>query len=259
MPLPRLVQEFALSGCFTLEEAVEATGELRKTVKKEIEYLQARGYLESVRRGLYVFDPRKSLGPDPDPLVIAGKIADPYLLSHHSALELHGVAESAFFRQVSVATYKRFRPFTWRDHEFRPVSTSPDILAEGRSTVKRSGAKLAVANRELTLIQCADRLDLAGGLAEVLASVRGFAYIDWGPLLRHLELHDKTVLYRKVGYLVAVHADRWRPPEMVLQKLREHLGASTTYFGIEPNRGGRHEPAWHLIVPPDAPGVSGLA
>jgi predicted transcriptional regulator of viral defense system len=254
-----LVLEFASRGCFTLEEAITATGEPGKTVRKEIEYLHAQGYLESVRRGLYALDPRKSLGHEPDPFVIAGKITDPYLLSHHSALELHGVAESAFFRQVYVAAAKRFKPFTWRDHEFRPVSTRPDILAEGRSTVKRSGDTLTVANRELTLIQCADRLDLAGGFAEVLASVRGFAYLNWGPLLRLLELHGKTVLYRKVGYLVAVHSDRWRPPETVLRTLRERLGTSVTYFGVEPKRGGRHEPAWHVIVPPDAPEVSDRA
>jgi predicted transcriptional regulator of viral defense system len=256
MPLPRLVQAFARVGCFTLDEAVGATGDARKAVLKGVEYLRSRGYLETVRRGLYALDPGKSVGVDPDPLVIGAKVVDPYLLSYHSALELHGVAESAFFRRVAVATPKTFAPFGWRDYEFRAVAIDSDILAAGRSTIKRSGTKLAVASPELTVIQCADRPELAGGISEVLASVRGLPYLDWSPLLRLLELHDKTVLYRKVGYLVAANADRWRPPGMVLRTLRERLGTSTTYFGVEPRRGGRHEPDWHVIVPPDAPEVT---
>ncbi len=75
MTLPRLVQEFAAPGCFTLDEATAATGKARAAIKKEIEYLQARGYLESVRRGLYVLDPGKSFGPDPDRFVVASKVA----------------------------------------------------------------------------------------------------------------------------------------------------------------------------------------
>lgn len=256
MTLPRLVQEFAPTGCFTLDEAVQATGIPRPAIKKEIEYLQSRGYLESVRRGIYALEPTRSHGTDPDPFVIASKVARPYLLSYHSALELHGMAESAFFNQVTVSTPKKVTPFTWRKHDIRFVSADAEVLSKGHSTVRHSGVKLDVASPELTVIHCADRPELAGGFNEILASIRGFPYLDWSPLLELLKLHGKTVLYRKVGYLVQLNADRWRPPDAVLHALRERIGTSATYFGIGSGQGGRYETAWRVIVPGDAPEVS---
>lgn len=258
MALPRLLQHFASQGCFTLDEAVAATGQARKTVKKDVEYLQARGLLESARRGLYALTPQAP-GAEPDPFVVASKVTQPHVFSHHSALELHGVAESAFYRRITVATPTPFRPFTWRGHEVHATAIDPDVLAEGRRTVHRAGAKLWVAGPELTVIQCADRPDLVGGFAEAVASIRGFPYLDWGPLLRLLDMHGKTVLYRKVGYLVAANADRWRPPDAVLDQIRKRLGASATYFGVQPKRSGRLERDWHVIVPADAPEASARA
>ncbi len=259
MPRPRLVEAFQTPACFTMDEAVAVTGEDREATWKQVKYLLDRGYVERVRRGLYVLVPERAGSDSPDPLVVASKVVEPYLFSYHTALELNGVAESAFFHSVYVAAPTRFTPFTWNRQAFHPVAIDMEVLDAGRSTTKRSGGTLHVACRELALIQCADRLEYAGGLPEVLASVSGFPYVDWGRLLDLLAIYGKTVLYRKVGYLVAANADSWRLPDAVRRELRAKLGTGTTYFGVKPNRGGRSEPDWQVIVPAHAPAVSGSA
>lgn len=252
---PKLVELFRDEACFTLDEAEEATGKSRDAILKQIEYLQREGYVENARRGLYALVTEKSGSGPPDPLLVASKLVEPYLLAYHSALELHGVAESAFFDTVYVASPNRFTAFEWGQRSFRRVAIARDVLDAGDATTKRSGRKLHVSCRELTLIQCLDRPEYAGGFSEVLSSLGGFPYLDWGRLLDLLELHGKTTLYRKVGYVIEANADRWRPPEAVARILRDNLGEGSTYFGVGPNQGGRHEARWQVIVPPDAPAI----
>lgn len=255
MTPPKLVEAFRSDGCFTVDEAVVKTGQSRTNVLRQVKYLHKEGYLERVRRGLYVLSPKETASDPPDPFVVASKVTDPYLLSYHTALELHGVAESAVFREVYIASAAKFAPFTWNRRRFRRVAIDPGLIEAGQDTVKRRGLKVKVACRELALIQCADRPKYAGGLPEILASVNGFPYLDWGRLLDLLERLDKTVLYRKVGYLLEANEDRWRPPDTVIRALQGRLGEASTYFGVEPDQDGRHEARWHVIVPPDAPEV----
>lgn len=252
---PKLVERFRDEACFTLDEAQDATKKSRGAILKQIEYLQREGYVENVRRGLYAVVQKKSGAGPPDPFLLAGKLVEPYLLAYHSALELHGVAESAFFGTVYVASPTRFSPFEWGRRSFRRVGITRDVLDAGDATMKRGGGKLHISCRELTLIQCVDRLEYGGGFSEALSSLSGFPYLDWGPLLDLLRIHDKTTLYRKVGYVLEANADRWRPPDTVVQALQENLGHGTTYFGIGRNEGGRHEARWQVIVPPEAPAI----
>lgn len=248
MALPELLQTFRTPACFTLDEAIEALEKPRSTVLDEVKYLMKQDYIRSVRRGLYVFDPDRT-GQKADRFVVASKATDPYLLGYHSALELHGVARSAFFDTVYVASPRRFSNFTYDGSQVRRVKTSEEILEAGETQVKRDGENLQVANRELTLIQCLHRPKYAGGLEEVLDSLEGFPYVRWPQLTSLLDLFDQKNLYRRVGWVATYHRSRWDPPTEVLDELQEQGGDSPDYFGTTPERGGTLVPEWNLLVP----------
>lgn len=254
MALPRLVERFADATCFTLDEAVDALGKEKTAVRKDIDYLKSEGWIESVRRGLYAIDPDRPTTRSVDPYVLASKVTNPYLVGHHTALELHGVAESGTFDTLYVSAPRRFEPFTYRGTTIRQVTIDETVLTCEHATQRqtRSGEPIELATRELALLQCADRPRYAGGLPEIMASVAGFPYLRWEALLELLECFDKTVLYRKVGFLVDVNRQRWSPPEDVLDTLGSNLGEGNTYFGIAPNEGGEHVSEWQLVVPPQA-------
>lgn len=250
MALPRLVRAFADAGCFTLDEAVDALGQDRTSTRKEIDYLRRVGYVTLVRRGLYAMNPSKIPGGDQvDRFVIASKLAEPYMLGYHSALEAHGVAESGFFNEVYVCTEDWFNSIEFQRLTYRAVSATSELIGEGSTSVRRSGQEVQVASPELTILQCADRLAYAGGLSETVESLRGFPYVKWERLLDLLDQIGKTVLYRKVGFLATFFRDRWRTPEEILDQLEENVGQGSTYFGIGPNEGGTHVPRWQVIVP----------
>jgi predicted transcriptional regulator of viral defense system len=248
MGLPRLLRQFASPACFTLSEAEAVVG--RASASSTIRYLQKTGYIHTVRRGLYAFDSDRT-GAQADRFVVASKVVRPYALAFHSALELYGVSQAASFSDVFVASPSWFAPFDFGGARIRAVLAPPRLLREGRVSVKRSGASLSVAGRELALLECADHLEYAGGLEEFLSSVEGFASVDFKKLLALLRIYRKTSLYRKAGFIVERNAARWRPPEGFLDSLAARTGKGTSYFGTRGAQGGRWARRWHLIVPPD--------
>jgi predicted transcriptional regulator of viral defense system len=197
---------------------------------------------------LYVFDSDRT-GRTADRFVVASKVTDSYLFAYHSALELHGVARSAFFSDIYVASPRRFRGFDYEGDEIHHVHIDPDLLEDAVTEHTRSGQSLQVASRELTLIQCLDRLEYAGGLEEVIDSVEGFPYLRWGRLEDLLDRFEKKSLYRRVGFVLDYLADRWDPPEELMDRLSEAGAGQPAYFATTPDRGGNLVRRWNLLVP----------
>lgn len=250
--LPRLLREFHAPGCFTLGEAEAILGPGR--AREHVRYLQGQGYIETVRRGLYAFVP-ETTGVLPDRYLVAAKVSSEVYLSHHTALELLGVAQTTFVGQLYVSVPSRVAPFSHGGTRVNPiVSTRP--VEKYLTTVKRGGQDLRVSGRELTLVQCLDRLGYAGGLEEVMRSVEGFSGLDWDLLEALIDPgegpYGKTSLNAKVGFLVERSSDRWHPPEDLLERLSDRTGKGVTYLGIERGGGGRWLPRWRVIVPQQA-------
>lgn len=249
MPLPRIVGEFQAAGCFTLAEAEAILGPAR--AREHVRYLRKRGYIETVRRGLYALVP-ETTGVLPDRYLVASKVSPEAYLSHHTALELLGVAQNTFVSELYVSVPTRLAPFSYGGSRVNPV-VSDRPVGEHIATVKRGGQDLRVSSRELTLVECLDRPGYAGGLEEVLRSVEGFSGLDWDRLEALIEPgegpYGKASLNAKVGFVVEMHSRRWHPPEALLRRLADRVGRGVVYLGTAGGRGGRWVPRWRLVVP----------
>ncbi len=251
MPLPLLVKEFQAPGCFTLREAEAALGAVR--AREHVKYLLKHRYIEAVRRGLYALVPERT-GALPDRYVLASKAHPDGYLSHHTALEMLGVAQATFAGALYITVPTRVAPFAYRGTTVHPVVSDQPVHGPGLVTsVKRGGQDLRVSGRELTLVQCLDRLRYAGGLGEVLDSVEGFSGLDWDRLEALIELpggpYSKASLNAKVGFVVERNSSRWHPPEGFLDRLEGRTGKGINYLGTARGRGGRWVPRWRVIVP----------
>lgn len=248
--LPRLIEMFADPSCFTSKEAATALGKTPTAVRNDIKYLIRAGYVSTVRKGLYAFDPGKT-GRAADRYVLASKLAAPSLLSYHTALELHGVAQSALWNVVYVGTPGRFEGFEYGESTFKPVFVPTPLMDLGAEPMTHGGVTIHVACRELAILQCADRLAYAGGFEELLKSIEGFAYLNWTRLTSLLAVYRKAALYRKTGFIVEQFADRWKPPADLFARLHAKKGKGLTYFGAAPRQGGELLSRWQLILPKD--------
>lgn len=256
MPVPMLVFHFGEAGLVTVAEAAERLGGGKRQAYKHLAYLRAKGWAFPVHRGLYQLAVRPGHPPPPpDPLLVASKLVEPYAVSHHAALEAHGVAQSATSRLVTVATPRKFTPFGHVGVAYRPVQTPLRLLEGATVTKKRRGLPVVVTDPEMTLTMCLDRLDLSGGLEEVLKSVRGFPYLDADRLLRHLGRLRRNAAYQRVGWVLELYADHWGLPEETLRRVERFVRPRAAYLGVRPRQGGRLVRRWNLVVPPNVEAV----
>ena len=62
-------------------------------------------------------------------------------------------------------------------------------------------ARIRVTDIERTILDCINKINVAGGLEEVVDAIYMIKYLDKDKLLRYLNGFDIKVLYKKVGYL----------------------------------------------------------
>src|SRR5437879_3391462 len=93
---PKLYRLMYTRKVFTTEEAAKTSHQSKTRTERQLSYLTKHGYLDRVRRGLYVLRPLQKEESAANAYLVASKLVDPYALCFHTALELHGVAHSTF-------------------------------------------------------------------------------------------------------------------------------------------------------------------
>lgn len=249
MVLPKLYQQLLGESFFTFEDALKLVGDRRLT-KVKIYRLAKEGYIRPVKRGLYHIIPIQYLGKEPsfDKFLLGGKLIEPYYFSHHSALEIHGVSNAAIFNTVYVSSPRQFRPLSYGGVEYLWVKNVNSFV--GVESIIWSDKVVYVSDRERTILDCLQRIDLAGGFEEVYKSLISFPSINPTKLYQYLEKRGRKSLFYRAGFFLSLGEvrDRWRISEDFLEKVRSTVGKKTYYFAAKKGR-GRLVKEWNLIVP----------
>lgn len=247
--VPALYEQMYARRVFSTDEAVAATGLGKTQVVRQLSYLRAQGYFDKVRRGLYAVVPLESRGRPPavNPYLLAARLARPYVLSYHTGLELHGVAQSTFNR-VFVATPQRVEPLEYQGVTYQAVVATEKEVRSAATTVTVEDHPVAVATREWTVAHCAQRLEYAGGLEELLKSLRNFAYLTPAALASAAKTLGHKVLYNRLGFLLDHVGDKWDVSDADLEPFRAGMAREPSYFGTVPGK-ARFVKAWQLMVP----------
>lgn len=244
---------------FTLDEFLAAVD---PTVGERTRYLNLRNAVkrnQAVRltHGLYASNLGTYRDRVPNPLLVASKCATDALPAYHSALEAHGVAHTPS-RTVYFTATRRTTGFEVRGYRFRQVAPprgARDLpaLATFVSRTRVGEAVVAVTDRERTLVDCLARLDLAGGLEELLRSAGGFTTVVSERVAAYTRLLGSPTFTARAGWLMSVQADAWRATPEPLAAMRQSLGRGT--YWLERRRPGveyRFVPDWRLYVPASA-------
>jgi len=206
--------------------------------------------LERIRRGLYAAIPPTESSPIVDKFLIASKIRGNYYLGFHTALEYHGCDYSAHNEAyICVRPERRFTPFTFHNHAFRPVFMS-DLEAEIEEREYR-GHAIRVSGKERTFVECLDRVDYAGGWEEAIKSLENLGGLDFKKIRDLLIQTDKQILVRKTGFVLELLKGRSvfyeHLPESTLDDIEEEVRGVPTY--LIRNRAGPLNTRWRLYVP----------
>jgi predicted transcriptional regulator of viral defense system len=230
MALPKIYKDFYNQKVFSsqeLRERYKKTNTLG-SIRILLHNCKKSGYVGSVKRGLYYIIPQESSKKNyiVDKYLIASKLSPTAVIAYHSALELHGVAQSAFNR-VFILTQQRIQQSKFQGTTFVPIQGN---LSFGKTTIIRENVSIRVADRERTLIDGIDRLKYAGGLEEYLKSIESFPSVNFERIEEYLKKYNKVSLYAKVGFVLSLFKKRWALPEDVRRRLRSNIKAKVYYL-----------------------------
>jgi len=248
MGLPKLHTTFYHQQVFTFDEARQKLKINAIALNKMLHELQRKGYVVRIKKGLYTVVPVERVGKSftPNKYLVAAKLQKKAWLSYHTALELHGVAESVF-NTVYISVTRQARPFQFQETVYSFVTNKHSC---GLTRVNVDGISLQITDREKTILDGIDRLKYAGGIEEYLKSVSSFPSINTSRLLKYLEHLDKNVLYAKAGWLLSRLAKQWSIEEKILNKIRGQLSTRTFYLQEgDGNTKYRFNDEWNLMIP----------
>jgi predicted transcriptional regulator of viral defense system len=245
----KLYRAFLSDGFFTTKEARSIMPN-KFTCMHTLEHLLETGQITKVRRGLYEIIPLENVGkskPVADKFLLGRKIVQPYCFAYHTALEIQGVANSAFYNTVYITSPRQFRSFTYDGIDFKWI---PRGQLTGSEPTIWTTARILVTDRERTVVDCIDRVDLAGGFEELYKSLLSMRNVNFQKLYDYAKMANKKVLFHKLGFFLSlprIH-EVWSVDDDGLRKMREDLSPRIFYF--EASKGqGRLIGEWNLIVP----------
>ena len=172
--------------------------------------LEKKGWLRRVERGVYLLIPLEA-GPErtwsESPLVIAPYLIQPAAVAYWSALHYWQMTEQ-IPRITFVQSTKRKRSMDVLGMRFQFVAVK-EARFFGILERMLNSKKFFVTDREKTLVDCANRPNLSGGVMQLaLALETGYAEIDWPKLDTYLRSWEGGTVVKRLGYLI----DRLRIP-----------------------------------------------
>lgn len=184
----------------------------------------------------------------PDRFSVPRKLRKDAVISFHSALEFHGLANQQFQtvyyfsasprNQVALlgTTYRRVAP---------PKGLSRQM---GLSFLVVGAGSVRATTRERALVDCLLSLDYSGGLEELDESLRMFPSLDYAATAQYLKLLRRPWLYARLGFLLDRHRERlYFTPEW-RDKFMARKPKGVAYLGKK-QPGLKYVSAWNLMVP----------
>lgn len=168
--------------------------------------LSLKGWLRRLERGVYLLIPLEA-GParnwTENGWVIAHYLIEPAAIAYWSALQYWNMTEQ-IPQVIFVQTTRRKQPKEIAGMKFQFVT----VVAKHFFGVAREqigGKVIRVTDREKTLIDCAARPDLSGGILQLVQVLRGSKeHIHWERLDRYLERWGGGAVAKRLGYLAEV-------------------------------------------------------
>ena len=229
---------------FTLAELSAATGKSVQVLSSMLQRWQRQGLAMQIRRNLYCMVDPVSGQPTVNKFEIGSRLSDSAYISHHTALEFHGIAHQPF-NEVMVTSSTRITPFTFDDTDYHFYQ---DKIG-GQGVITPKGSPLVkVTDLERTLIDCIDRIDRSGGIEELLHCMESVVLLDEKKLLIYLHAYAKSFLYQKTGYLLERITDQARISSDFIETCRK-MGKSHVKWLTNSDESDTFIKEWQLYVP----------
>ena len=227
------------------------TNDVKKILKdshKSADYLtnlREKGYIQKIKQGVYAVVPPNLIGEKdylPDKFLIAAHLKNKYYLSHHSALELHGIAES-MFNTVYITLPNYASSFEYKGICYNFVSTKHFF---GTEQILYNSVTVSISDLEKTVLDCIRNIRYAGGIEEIVKSISGIPSLNHYKILEYLKQFNEQVLYHKTGFILESIKELLLPKKF-FNDVQKHIGKKVYYF--DKNKNSTYNKKWKVMVP----------
>lgn len=243
---------------FTIEEFRNelsvrgTTGE--RAAESLLAYYEKTGRIIRIKRGLYVVIPVESDAENfvPDPFLLAAKMAPDAILVYHTALELHGKAQSVF-SEFTYQTAKTFHIINYHGWKFRPVKAPVSLRRKKKAdfgvlTVDRNGMDVRVSSLEQTLVDVLSRPVYSESWEEIWRSLESIEFFNLDRVIEYTKLLNVATTAAKVGFFLEQHKESLLVEDKYLQELQKLSPDDPVYMDSQ-HKAGKLVNRWNLIVP----------
>ena len=239
----KYLQSLQSKKVFTLSDVTKLTGN-ENTAKSLMRGYKKAGYVTSIRKNLYASLDLASGEVIANRYEIGCGVSKTAYISHHSAMEFHGVANQVFF-EVTISSVENIRKFDFGGVSYRPIKTS---VTEGVITPPYNPL-IRVTDIERTVVDCIHDMELAGGLEEVLECLRLIPQLDERLLLEYLSAYGQKSLWQKAGYILELYRDQFRLSDGFFNTCKRNMGVRKNYL-TESGKSVYHSD-WRMYTPED--------
>ena len=229
---------------FHKKEVVALMKKGNENVAKEIlRRYKKQGLIAQIRRDLYAATDLAAKSCLASKFEIACHITPSSCLAYHAALEYHGLAHQVFYL-LSVFSRETFQNFEYDgiSYIFCPFQSEAGVVCPVTDTLIR------VTDLERTMLDCINRIDLCGGLEELIQCFAIITYISEVKLLDYLDCINKQFLYQKTGFILSYFQKEMKLSEYFFQYCKSKIGKSTRYL-TDKRESDTYFKDWKLCAP----------
>lgn len=216
----------------------------RKTAYSVIGRLMKDGMVKKIRSNMYSCVNPSTGQVFASRFQIACAISESAYISHHSAIEFHGLANQVY-NVAYVSSKSKFNDFDFDSVTYKYISSKIDIGIE----VVRNTIGVKVTDLERTVVDSIKDSEKISGLEEVINAIKAISYLDQNKLLLYLEAYEIQALYQKAGYILRYLKDEFELTESFFDICLSKAGKSTRYLSNAPNMDSFYDNEWRLVVP----------
>lgn len=209
-------------GCFSLGELAKELNCCIPTITSLVQKYLKNGYLERVRRDLYVAISVETKQPVLSRYQIGSRLFKDAYLSHHTAFEVYGYANQVFY-EVYVATGTRFADFVYNGILYHRTAPKDNTKLNNINGVK-------VASVEQTVVDSICDMEKIGGLEEVIRCILLVPSLNAQKLLEALRNIDNGFLYQKCGYILEGLNDSLHLPDSFFSECEKNISDAKRYL-----------------------------
>lgn len=226
-------------GCFSKNDLEQITGS-EAAAKWICREYQQKGYIERVKRDLYVAISLETQQPIASRYAIASHISKDATVSYHSAFEFYGYGNQVFY-EMQVTSESRFRDFEYGGITYHRIAPR---ISGGITEINATH----ITSLERTVIDSINLFEKIGGLEELLRCLALIPTLDESALSVYLAEYGSGFLYQKTGYILSTFASSLGLSKRFFAMCRSHLPKGKSYLSSE-GQGFIWNDMWKLYAP----------